>query len=69
MTMASEWVAREKKPVPRKYLINSFVERQVPVRTTEESIKTLIRKGYIRKAVSTRHEVEYVLLRTHTVYN
>ena len=45
------WVHREKTPVPFKEIIISMNTLGVGKKTTEYSLKILMRKGYIRRTV------------------
>lgn len=58
------WVRTNKTPVPKKYLIKEMKNNGVKEVTTKAAINVLLRRGYIRKAVTLTTQVSYVQLRT-----
>lgn len=59
-----DWAKTNRDPIPRKEIIERMRVKNVPESTVKASITVLIKKGWIRKAITVRHEATYVLLGT-----
>lgn len=65
MRLVDNWVRSKKKPVPHKYLMTEAMKKEhVGENTIKASIRMLVQKGYIRKAVVTSNKTFYVMLRS-----
>lgn len=60
--IVSNYVKSNNRPIPQKVIIEQLTVEYIPECTAKASIRTLVRKGYLRKSVS--HTASYVLLRT-----
>jgi len=59
-----DWWAREKKtPIPRKEIIEEMESQGITFSTTRNAINSLLKKGYIRRAVMASNKTFYVQLR------
>lgn len=64
MKFVALWVHEKKTPVPRSEIIKSMQLKEVNMPTTRGALYSLIRKGYIREAVTISNKTSYVVLRT-----
>ena len=65
MVFVGFWVHTEKTPVPHRAIIVKMQEQSVKDFTTVNAIAALLRKGYLRKAVTmSNRDRSYVQLRT-----
>jgi len=63
MQFIDEWVHQEKSPVPQKEIIIKMSSIGTKNFTTVNAINSLLRKGYIRRAVTISNKTFYVMLR------
>lgn len=63
-----DWVLRNKEPISKKTIFDRMKEKGISESTAKASINVLIKKGYLRKAISVKHEAQYVLLRKIVIY-
>jgi hypothetical protein len=63
MRFVDYWVHIEKKPIPQKTIIEEMVAHGQNNRTVEASLTSLLRLGYIRKAVIISNKTYYTQLR------
>lgn len=64
MHCVDAWVHKEKVPIPLKEILNCMEKEGTKPPTTIKSIEILIRKGYIRRTVTTFHnKTAFVMLR------
>lgn len=61
----ARWGKINNTPIPQRVIIMEL-SKQRPRRTVQESIRTLVKKGYLRKAVCTT--ASYVQIRTVSIY-
>lgn len=64
MKFVGIWVREKKTPVPRKEIIKNLQENGVNMPTTRSALYSLLRKGYIREAVTISNKTTYVQLRS-----
>jgi hypothetical protein len=64
MKFVGIWVHQKKTPVPRSEIIKSMQSNGVNMPTTRNALYSLIKKGYIREAVTISNKTTYVALRT-----
>jgi len=65
LRIIGNWCKTNKKPITQRVIVNSVIEvQQIPQSTVKASIRTLVRKGYLRKAVNYDKGVSYIQLRT-----
>ncbi len=64
MKFVGTWVHEQKTPVPRKEIIKKLEENGVNMPTTRSALYSLLRKGYIREAVTISNKTTYVQLRS-----
>ena len=64
MRVISEWVHKEKTPIPRSKLIAKMEGKGIGQPTTINAINGLLVKSYIRKAEIISNKTYYVMLRT-----
>jgi hypothetical protein len=63
MEVVSDWARQEDHPIPRKKLISNMEIRGTNQFTVINAIRSLIKKGYIRRAVNMSNTTAYVQLR------
>jgi len=63
MSLIDIWVHEKKIPTPRSEIIKSMQIQGVNMPTVRSSLYSLIRKGYIREAVTVSNKTSYVQLR------
>ena len=63
MRFIDYWARTEKTPIPRKKIVAEMKGNGVKVFTTVNALNSLIKKGYIRRAVSLTNKTSYVMLR------
>lgn len=61
-SIVMEWNRKNKTPIHQKTILENL--STVPQSTIKASIKALIRKGYMRKAMTVNRSVAYVQLRS-----
>lgn len=64
MVFISAYVRTNKVPVPQRSIIEAMKSQGVKDFTTVWSLKALLRKGYLRTAISYSSKTSYVQLRT-----
>lgn len=64
MKFVGVWVHQKKTPVPRSEIIKAMQKNNVNMPTTRNALYSLIKKGYIREAVTISNKTTYVALRT-----
>jgi len=57
------WVHEKKTPIPLKAIIKKMKENKVKDFTTTNAINSLLRKGYIRRAIIISNTTSFVQLR------
>lgn len=50
MSIVDEWVRQQKQPVPQRHIVVALLEEEIPQTTIKAAVRTLVRKGYLRKA-------------------
>ena len=63
MIFVDEWARNEKTPVPRKEIVKNMEKDGVKSFTTINAINSLLKKGFIRRAVMISNKSYYVQLR------
>ena len=63
MLFVDFWVREKKTPVPQKEIVAIMLTKKVPMPTTIYSIQILLKKGYIRRAITISNKRSYVQLR------
>lgn len=63
MKFVDKWVHEEKTPIPQKEIVKAMKEAGTKDFTTVNSINSLLKKGYIRRAVTISNKTYYVQLR------
>lgn len=63
MLIIDKWARENKKPIGQKEIITGMNEKGVKSYTTINAINSLLKKGYIRRAVITSNKSFYVQLR------
>lgn len=58
MTIVDTWVKQQKQPVPQRHIVIALLEEEIPQTTIKAAVRTLVRKGYLRKAVISGHYVQ-----------
>lgn len=65
MRLVDFYVRQKKKPIPHKYIIYEIEKRDgINETTITASIRMLVKKGYIRKAIIMSNKTFYIQLRT-----
>ena len=64
MRFCTRWVKEMKTPVPRSEIVIYLEEKGVNMPTTRAAIYSLVKKGYIREAITISNKTSYVQLRT-----
>jgi len=64
MQFVMEWVHEKKIPIPRSEIIKSMQLKGVNMPTTRSALYSLLRKGYIREAITVSNKTTYVALRS-----
>lgn len=64
MRFVGVWVHTEKTPVPLKEIISNMEKDGIKNFTTIKSINVLLKKGYIRRAVTISNKSSFVQLRS-----
>ena len=64
MKFIEEWVHTKKQPVPKQEIVAFMTKEGIRDFTTANAIKSLLKKGYLRRAVITSNKTYYVQLRT-----
>lgn len=60
-----EWAKTHKTPIPRKEITKKMKKKGFEESSVKNAIKSLIMKGYIRKAIIISNSSFYVLLKTN----
>lgn len=63
MILIDDWAKVQRVPIPRKLIIAELVKEGVKPFTVVNAIRSLDKKGYIRKAVTISNSTSYVQLR------
>ena len=63
MRLVDEWTHKERTPISQKYIISQMEENGIKNFTTKNAINSLLRKGYIRRAVVTSNKSFYVQIK------
>jgi len=64
MKFVTHWVHEKKTPIPRSEIIKELQSTGVNMPTTRGALYALLRKGYIREAVTISNKTTYVQLRS-----
>ena len=64
MAFVQVWVKEKKTPIPHRETLHAMEERGVKVPTTIKALGVLLRKGYLRRAVTTGKKSFYVQIRS-----
>ena len=64
MAFVQVWVKEKKTPIPHRETLHAMEERGVKVPTTIKALGVLLRKGYLRRAVTTGNKSFYVQIRS-----
>lgn len=57
------WVHEKKTPVPQREIVAIMLIKKVPMPTTIYSLQILLKKGYIRRAITISNKRSYVQLK------
>jgi len=68
MCFVDHWVREEKTPVPRKEIILKMQNEGIKDFTVINSLKSLQKKGFIRKSSIRSNKTSYIQLRTISNY-
>ncbi len=63
MLFVDDWVHTKKTPIPQKDIIAAMLSDGVKTFTTVGALNTLLKKGYIRRAITVSNKTMYVQLR------
>jgi hypothetical protein len=63
MEFVEDWVHTKKVPIPKQEIVAFMLAEGTKDFTTANAIKSLLRKGYLRRAVITSNKTYYVQLR------
>lgn len=63
MEYVNDWVHTQKTPIPQRDVITGMKLKGVKDFTTVNALHVLIKKGYLRRAVTTTNRTYYVMLR------
>lgn len=63
VNLVKEWADTETKPITLEYIVEKIAHDEVSKDTIKSSIRSLIKKHYIRKSAVRSSKVSYVLLR------
>lgn len=61
MRIVESWVKEQKQAVPQQHIVKLLLEEEIPFSTIKAAVRTLVRKGYLRKAIKAS---AYVQLRS-----
>ena len=64
MTFVQVWVKERKTPVPHRETLDAMEKLGVKVPTTIKAVGALLRKGYLRRAVTMGNKSFYVQIRS-----
>ena len=64
MRFCMKWVHEQKTPIPRNEIVKYMETKGVNMPTTRAAIYSLIKKGYIREAMTISNKTSYVQLRS-----
>lgn len=66
MRLVCAWVKKNREPISQQYIVDAIQKTGIPEPTIRASVRILVRKGFIRKAImiERRNEANYVLIRT-----
>ena len=64
MIYIGQWAKAEKQPIPQRAIIERMKIDGIKDFTTINAVHSLLKKGYIRRAVITSNKTFYVQLRT-----
>lgn len=65
MRLVDAYVRDKNKPIPHKFIMVEIAKQNgIAENTIKASIRVLVHKGYIRKAIVTSNKTFYVMLRT-----
>ena len=67
MQFVDWWVHEKKTPIPRAKIVEKMQEEGVGMSTTRQRIYNLIKKGYLREAVTVSNKTLYVQLRSISI--
>ena len=63
MTFIQEWIKNQKTPVPHKQILINMKANGIGNPTIVLALQTLLKKGYIRRAVMISNKTYYVQIR------
>lgn len=63
MKVIDTWSSKEKYPISRKFIITTIKKRGYGEPTIINALNSLMRKGYIRRAIGTSNKTYFVQLR------
>jgi hypothetical protein len=63
MVFINKWVHEEKTPIPLKEIIKNMSRQGIKDFTTIKAINVLLKKGYIRRAITYDNKSYFVMLR------
>lgn len=63
MRFVDKWVHEVKTPVPFRSIVDEMRKKGIPEITTRSSLNSLMKKGYLRRAVVTSNKTFYVQLK------
>lgn len=63
MVVINDWSHKEKTPISRKYVISEVKKQKVGEPTIINALNSLMKKGYIRRAIGTSNKTFFVQLR------
>lgn len=64
MIFIEYWVHKERTPIPRGEIVKNMKKKGIKDFTTKNAIKSLLTKGYIRRAIITSNKTFYVQCRS-----
>ena len=64
MLFVEEWAHKEKTPIPRQEIVKGMGKKGVKSFTAINAINSLLKKGYIRRAIVISNKTYYVMLRS-----
>lgn len=61
MQLVSNWVKEQKEPIPQRHIVVSLEVEDIPPTTIKAAVRVLVKKGYLRRAISS---ASYIQLRS-----
>lgn len=63
LAFVTSWASEQKTPCPKKELFKYLINADVSESTSRKAIESLVKKGYIRRAITPTKQSYFVLLK------